>query len=208
MVSSGPARKGQLFLMQVWAVAFLHLCNWASPMSAPFYSSPCDRAVVLLTWIFITWEIQAPWVGSTNRKGGGGGWVAEFHALCLASWTQWCSQTHAGVKGMLQQPSTTRNVDVIFSVLWNILVSRRLQGGIQIAPGFNWHTLCLLLVIFLLIFFSFHRFLIDFWYKNPCVCSCEYKGAEIQMLLIEGHNHRRIIYAELVWLFPNDFLLH
>lgn len=198
---------GELFLMQVWAVAFLHLCERASSMSAWFLSSLCHRAVILLTWMSITWEIQAPQGGSMNGKGGG--WACKT----VSSFTSGQLNTsvfpnHTGVKGMLRQPFTTRNVGVIFSVPWNILISRRLQGGIQIAPGFNWHTLYLLLVIFLLIFFSFHQFLIDFRYGKPCVCSCEFKGAEIQMLLIDGHHHRKIIYAELVWLFPNYFLPH
>lgn len=74
MVSSGPAMKVQLFLIQAWAVAFLHLGNWAFPMSTPFYFSLFDRAVVLLTWMSITWEIQTPWGGSTSGKVGGCVW--------------------------------------------------------------------------------------------------------------------------------------
>lgn len=203
--------KGRLFLMQVWPVAFLHLCELSLSHTSTFPFQPM-------------WQGHCPSHVNVHYLGNSGylqrqhkrervfacvcmrAW--EFRALRLASWTHRCSQNHSGVKGILQQPSTTRNVDVIFSVLWNILISCRLQGGIQIAPGSNWHTLYLLLVIFLLIFFSFHQFLIDFWYGKPCVCSCEFKGAEIQMLLIDGHDHRKIIYAELVWLFSNNFLLH
>lgn len=69
MVSSGPAMKVQLFLMQAWAVDFLHLDNWAFPMSAPFYFSLFHRAVVLLAWMSITWEIQTHWGGSTSVGG-------------------------------------------------------------------------------------------------------------------------------------------
>lgn len=161
MASSSPAMKVQLFLMQAWAVAFLHVGNWAFPMSAPFYFSLCDRAVVLLTWMSITWEIQTPW-GREHKWKSGWMCVREFHALHLASWRHQCSQTHSGIKGILQQPVSTRNVDVISSVPWNIPISLRLQGGISIALGFNWDTLYLLLVILLLIFFSFHQFLTDY----------------------------------------------
>lgn len=195
-----PCRDRRAFLMQDWASEpppCQHVFRPACATGLSSFSPECPLPGKFRL------PGEAAWMAKGVRER-----VRELRALHLASWTHRCSQTHRGVKGMLQQPFTTRNVGVIFSVPWNILISRRLQGGIQIAPGFNWHTLYLLLVIFLLIFFSFHQFLIDFRYGKPCVRSCEFKGAEIQMLLIDGHHHRKIIYAELVWLFPNYFLLH
>lgn len=38
-------------------------------MSAPFCFSLFDGAVVLLTWMSITWEIQTHWGGSTSVGG-------------------------------------------------------------------------------------------------------------------------------------------
>lgn len=81
--SSSPAMKVQLFLMQAWAVAFLHVGNWAFPMSAPFYFSLCDRAVVLLTWMSITWEIQTPWGREHKWKSG---WMCVWESFMLYIW--------------------------------------------------------------------------------------------------------------------------
>lgn len=168
--------KVQLFLTQAWAADFLHLDNWAFPTPALFYFSLLDRAVVFLTWMSITWQIQTHWGGSTSV----GGCVCE-RVSCFIVEDLDASKLTQEVKGYFSSLVSTRNVDVIFSVPWNIPISIRLQGGISIAPGFNRDTLCLLLVIPLLIFFSSHQFLTDFWYGKPCMCSCEFKRAEIQM---------------------------
>lgn len=53
-VSFSPAMKGQLFLMQILAVAFLHLGDWVSSMLAPFYSSECHPCHVNVHYLGIS----------------------------------------------------------------------------------------------------------------------------------------------------------
>lgn len=91
---------------------------------------------------------RLPEEAAQKVKGVFVGVLVWFHALYLASWTHWCSPNHSGVKGILQEPSATRNVDILFSVPWNILILQAVGGGSRLPMGLT-VTFCIWFCYFL-----------------------------------------------------------